>query len=152
MARAPLFSINSNHYLLPLLQSTWIESRALHCRNCTLHLHSELCTIPKIAHCVAEMHFSGAICTATRKLSQISGNLELAQSSRNPFCREVLKLCEAFFQTFSNFLLAAWKKICENEMSTMFWSGTFCKHPGRSRNVRPLINFLDLPKIVLDPF
>ena len=101
------------------------------------------------------MHFSGAICTAPRKLSQISGNLEVAQSSRNPFCchREVLKLCEAFLRTFSNSLLAARNEISENEMSTIFWSGDILQTPLQVTQCKAsLINFLDLPKIVLDPF
>ena len=68
--------------------------------------------------CCRNALFSGsAICTTPRKLSQISGNLEIAQSYRNPFCchRELLEIVRSFPPNSSCLLLN------EKEMSIIFW-------------------------------
>ena len=115
---------------------------------CTLQaLHNlagacTLCCTLCCTSCVAQMHFfsGSAICTRPRKLSQISGNLEAAQSSRNLFCshREVLKLGEAFLQT-----LAAsfkWKSLKKRNVNHLLVGGHSANTP--PGHAMLLINFL----------
>ena len=159
MARALLFSISSNHYLLPPLQSTWIEVRALHCGNCTLHLHFASFVQFQRLHIVncrnalqwRDMH-------STKKT--VTNILEFGSSSifQKSFLlsQRSLKIVWSFPPNFFQipfWHLAPKKKNSENEMSTIFWSGDILQTPLQVTQCKSsLINFLDLPKIVLDPF
>ena len=154
-----LFSINSNHYLLPPLQSTWIESRALHCGNCTLHLHfASFVQFHRCTLCCRnalqwrDMHSTKKTVTNIREF----GSSSIFQKSFL-LSQRSLKILWSFPPNFFKFPSGIWlpkEKFRKWNVNHLLVGGHSANTPAAqvTQCKSSLINFLDLPKIVLDPF